>query len=210
MTRYDECTGVTSARGNIFQRERPKEFASIHVKRHNRTITAPPPPGCEWLQPNPLSRSAPGRTVVRDIAEGARVARAFDPVRITMPADADLAAVVRSLATIADLPPGLGTPISVFRMDDGQDQTGSKAPRSGTQAVARALDILDAIAERPMSLADLAEQVGVSPPTCYRIARAMADRGLLVTSGRNGFALGPKAEELGIAYAEQRKARPAG
>lgn len=84
---------------------------------------------------------------------------------------------------------------------------GDKAPRSGTQAVARALDILEAIAERPMSLSDLADRVSISAPTCYRIAKAMADRGLLSTSGRSGFTLGPKAAELGTAYLRQQLIR---
>lgn len=66
----------------------------------------------------------------------------------------------------------------------------------GTQAVMRAIDILMAVADGPISLPDLVEKVGIAKPTCYRIANALAERGLLLTSGRSGYRLGPMFKEL--------------
>ncbi|WP_242154046.1 helix-turn-helix domain-containing protein [Sphingomonas sp. BAUL-RG-20F-R05-02] len=96
-------------------------------------------------------------------------------------------------------------------MDDDLKGASDPATRlGGAQAVARALDILDAIAERPMKLPELAVQVGLSTTTCYRLANALVSRGLLSTSGRSGYALGDRVAELGAALKAQRSKRAKG
>ncbi|WP_367305123.1 helix-turn-helix domain-containing protein [Sphingomonas tagetis] len=90
--------------------------------------------------------------------------------------------------------------------DDAPRAEEQRAAPAGAQSVTRALDILDAIAERPMLLPELADRVGLSKPTCYRLATALSERGLLATTGRRGYHLGPRLEELAIAWQEQTSA----
>jgi biotin operon repressor len=97
-----------------------------------------------------------------------------------------------------------------FRMDDDQRSNGRATKPTGSQSALRALEILDAIAERPMSLPELAEQVGLSRPTCYRLATALAEKGLLATSGRNGYCLGPRLAELAEIMRSQSQCENAG
>lgn len=85
--------------------------------------------------------------------------------------------------------------IAVREMEDGE--AGNTQRASGTQAVMRAIDILVAVAEGPISLPDLVARVNIPKPTCHRIATALAERGLLSTSGRSGYRLGPLLRELG-------------
>ncbi|QQV77915.1 helix-turn-helix domain-containing protein [Sphingomonas aliaeris] len=92
-------------------------------------------------------------------------------------------------------------------MGDEHPDTGSEPETrlTGAQAVGRALDVLDAIAERPMLLAELATRVGLSSTTCYRLANALVARGLLSAAGRRGYSLGNRIAELGVALREQRE-----
>lgn len=64
------------------------------------------------------------------------------------------------------------------------------------QAVERAIDILEAVAEGPLTLPELVERVGLPKTTCYRLAKTLADRGLLSTSGRSGYRIGPLLRHL--------------
>lgn len=84
---------------------------------------------------------------------------------------------------------------AVRDMEDEEAGTAQRA--SGTQAVMRAIDILVAVADGPISLPDLVARVKIPKPTCHRIATALAERGLLSTSGRSGYRLGPLLRELG-------------
>ena len=85
--------------------------------------------------------------------------------------------------------------IAVREMEDGE--AGNTQRASGTQAVMRAIDILVAVGDGPISLPDLVARVNIPKPTCHRIATALAERGLLSTSGRSGYRLGPLLRELG-------------
>ena len=100
--------------------------------------------------------------------------------------------------------------ISAFRMEDSDHNAaaGTTARSTGTQTLTRALDILDAIAERPMMLPELAIRVGLSTTTCYRLASALVARGLLASSGRSGYSLGGRVGELGSAL-EAQQSKPA-
>lgn len=209
MGRYDERVGVASARTpGTFDDRRDAGAASVHVRRHVRSLSKMTPE-TEWFPPVAHAPRPRLAGAVSDLGLSPDADRAFNTVRIPQPGGSGHGTVIHSRAKSSDLPQEPGATNNVFRMGDDKPVDG-KAQRSGTQAVARALDILDAIAERPMMLAELADRIGVSPPTCYRIANAMAQRGLLATSGRNGFALGPKAGELGVAYKKQVGDGPAG
>ena len=85
--------------------------------------------------------------------------------------------------------------IAVREMED--EEAGKTQRASGTQAVMRAIDILVAVGDGPISLPDLVARVNIPKPTCHRIATALAERGLLSTSGRSGYRLGPLLRDLG-------------
>lgn len=68
--------------------------------------------------------------------------------------------------------------------------------RQGTQSLHRAIDILEAVADGTVTLPDLAKRLGLSVPTCYRLATALSDRGLLAASPRSGYRIGPRLRDL--------------
>ncbi|MBO9708860.1 MAG: IclR family transcriptional regulator [Caulobacter sp.] len=74
---------------------------------------------------------------------------------------------------------------------------------SGSQTLLRGLDVIEKVAEGPISLADLAESLGLTRSTTYRLAAALVDRRMLVLRPREGYALGPKLLELGYSAREQ-------
>lgn len=81
-------------------------------------------------------------------------------------------------------------------MDDGDASKEEGARMAGAQSVQRAIDILMAVADGPIMLPQLAERVGLNTTTCYRLARVLADRGLLNATSRAGYRLGPMVKEL--------------
>lgn len=90
--------------------------------------------------------------------------------------------------------------------DDGASTKQSTAAVSGTtQTVARAINILVAVADGPILLVELAERLGLSTTTCYRLAKTLVDHGMMTTSGRSGYRLGYRISELGAAYEKQRR-----
>lgn len=107
---------------------------------------------------------------------------------------------------LEDLLPEHVAAMNAFRMEEADPNGGREAAArlSGTQSVARAMDILDAIAERPMMLPELALRVGLSTTTCYRLANALVKRGMLSAAGRSGYRLGERIGELGDALLEQQ------
>jgi len=94
-----------------------------------------------------------------------------------------------------------------FRMDEDDQIEAVEGPRTtGAQSIMRAIDILDAVAAAgTIMLPDLVKAVGLNEKTCYRLASALVERGLLSTSGRKGFRLGYRAAELGAAYERHRR-----
>lgn len=92
--------------------------------------------------------------------------------------------------------------IAAGGMED--EDKAADARLGGTQAVMRACDILLAVGEGPLSLAELIERTGIPKPTCHRIASALVQRGLLHNAGRSGYRLGPVLRELADRSHEQR------
>lgn len=74
------------------------------------------------------------------------------------------------------------------------------APRTGTQAVERALALLRVLEQGPdtLPLTDLAEQAGLSASTTHRLVRALVDAGILRQDPRTEqYGLGPRLVALG-------------
>jgi DNA-binding IclR family transcriptional regulator len=86
------------------------------------------------------------------------------------------------------------------------------AASTGSQTLLRGLDVIDAVREQPLSLAQLSARLGLNRSTVHRLASALVERGYLRLLPRGGYMLGPKLLELGHAAREQldltRVARP--
>jgi len=72
----------------------------------------------------------------------------------------------------------------------------------GAQTLLRALDIIEAISDRPIRLADLAAAVGLNEGTARRLARTLRSRNYLSLT-EEGVILGPKLLHLGAIANEQ-------
>ena len=82
------------------------------------------------------------------------------------------------------------------------DPSEAKAP-SGSQTLLRGLDLIDAVADRPIALAELASRLGLTRSTTHRLASALIDRRFLTFTPRQGYRLGPKLLELGFLAQQQ-------
>ena len=93
---------------------------------------------------------------------------------------------------------------------EGGEEAGGKA--SGSQTLLRGLDVIDALIDGSLSLAELSEKLDLTRSTTHRLASALVDRRLLSFRPREGYSLGPKLLELGHAASQQmhlpRVARP--
>ncbi|MEO6359001.1 MAG: IclR family transcriptional regulator [Sphingomicrobium sp.] len=82
----------------------------------------------------------------------------------------------------------------------------------GSQTLLRGLDVLEAVAEGPIALADLARNLGLNRSTTHRLASALVDRRYLTFIPRMGYSLGPKLIQLGFNAQDEidvvRLARP--
>jgi DNA-binding IclR family transcriptional regulator len=75
--------------------------------------------------------------------------------------------------------------------------------RSGSQTLFRGLDVLERVAESPISLADLAQQLGLTRSTTHRLAQALSERHYLKLVPGRGYQLGPKLLALGFQAQQQ-------
>lgn len=79
------------------------------------------------------------------------------------------------------------------------EDAASHAPaRLGSQTLFRGLDVIDAVAEGPIKLGDLAARLGLTRSTTHRLASALTDRRYLSFVPHSGYSLGPKLLELGF------------
>jgi DNA-binding IclR family transcriptional regulator len=78
-----------------------------------------------------------------------------------------------------------------------------EAKPSGSQTLLRGLDVIELVAEGPISLAELSDRLSLTRSTTHRLASALVDRRMLVFRPREGYALGPKLLELGYCAREQ-------
>ena len=95
--------------------------------------------------------------------------------------------------------------------DRGEASAPAKAP-SGSQTLFRGLDVLEVVADGPLSLAELAARLGLTRSTTHRLAAALVERRYLSFVPREGYSLGAKLLELGYQARQQldivRVARP--
>lgn len=75
--------------------------------------------------------------------------------------------------------------------------------QGGSQTLLRGLDIIEAVAEQTVPLADLARMIGLTRSTTHRLATALVDRGYLNLQPRAGYQLGPKLLQLGFLAQQQ-------
>jgi DNA-binding IclR family transcriptional regulator len=75
----------------------------------------------------------------------------------------------------------------------------------GAQTLLRGLDVLEAVADGGIGLADLAQRLGLTRSTTHRLASALVERRFLVLAPREGYSLGPKLLELGYLAQLQRE-----
>lgn len=92
------------------------------------------------------------------------------------------------------------------------DDMPQEGARGGSQTLLRGLDVIEAAAHGAISLAELADRLGLSRSTAHRLASALVERGYLAAAARAGYRLGPKLLELGFLAQSQadliRIARP--
>lgn len=74
---------------------------------------------------------------------------------------------------------------------------------SGSQTLLRGLDLLEMVAAGPISLSELATELGLTRSTAHRLASALIDRHYLNFTPRQGYRLGPKLLELGFVTQQQ-------
>jgi DNA-binding IclR family transcriptional regulator len=83
-----------------------------------------------------------------------------------------------------------------------KSDTGSKV-QAGSQTLLRGLDVIEAVAEGAIPLAELAARIKLTRSTSHRLAAALIDRGYLTFQPRFGYQLGPKLLELGFVAQQQ-------
>jgi len=74
---------------------------------------------------------------------------------------------------------------------------------SGTQTLVRGLELISAVALRPLGLSELAEAVGLSRSTVHRLASALVEHSYLKFVRGGGYSLGPRLLELGYLASRQ-------
>ncbi len=91
--------------------------------------------------------------------------------------------------------------------DDGapNQDLADDAPRqpTGSQTLLRGLDVLEGVADGPITLADLAARLGLTRSTTHRLANALIERRYLTLVPQRGYQLGPKLLELGFQAQQQ-------
>lgn len=95
---------------------------------------------------------------------------------------------------------------------DAVNDRAKPAAATGTQTLIRGLDLLEAVVEKPLTLAQLSLGLGLNRSTVHRLATSLVERGYLKLSPGEGYGLGTKLVELGYAAHQRidlpRVARP--
>ncbi|MES2441888.1 MAG: IclR family transcriptional regulator [Pseudomonadota bacterium] len=82
------------------------------------------------------------------------------------------------------------------------ESTAGKTP-AGSQTLLRGLDVIEAVADGPVALAELALRLDLTRSTTHRLATALVDRRYLTFVPRLGYQFGPKLLELGFLAQQQ-------
>ncbi|WP_116090397.1 IclR family transcriptional regulator [Sphingomonas crusticola] len=75
--------------------------------------------------------------------------------------------------------------------------------QGGSQTLLRGLDVVEAVADGPVPLAELAARLGLTRSTTHRLATALIERRYVSFLPRMGYQLGPKLLELGFLAQQQ-------
>jgi len=75
--------------------------------------------------------------------------------------------------------------------------------QGGSQTLLRGLDVIEAVADGPVPLAELAARLGLTRSTTHRLATALIERRYVSFLPRLGYQLGPKLLELGFLAQQQ-------
>ena len=85
-------------------------------------------------------------------------------------------------------------------------KTAAAAPakgQGGSQTLVRGLDVIEAVTDGPVPLAELAARLGLTRSTTHRLATALIERRYISFVPRMGYQLGPKLLELGFLAQQQ-------
>ncbi|NML06676.1 IclR family transcriptional regulator [Sphingomonas sp. G-3-2-10] len=82
-------------------------------------------------------------------------------------------------------------------------ETGAAKVQGGSQTLLRGLDVIESVADGPISLADLAARLDLTRSTTHRLATALVERRYLTFVPRLGYQFGPKLLELGFLAQQQ-------
>ncbi len=88
-------------------------------------------------------------------------------------------------------------------MPSNPDSAESAKTPAGSQTLLRGLDVIEAVSDGPISLADLASRLDLTRSTTHRLATALVDRRYLTFMPRLGYQLGPKLLQLGFLAQQQ-------
>lgn len=83
------------------------------------------------------------------------------------------------------------------------EQPAPARQQAGSQTLLRGLDVIEAVADGPITLADLAARLELTRSTTHRLATALIDRRYLTFAHRLGYQFGPKLLELGFLAQQQ-------
>ncbi|HSI16575.1 MAG TPA: IclR family transcriptional regulator [Sphingomonas sp.] len=82
-------------------------------------------------------------------------------------------------------------------------QPGAARQQAGSQTLLRGLDVIEAVSDGPITLADLAARLELTRSTTHRLATALVERRYLTFVHRLGYHFGPKLLELGFLAQQQ-------
>lgn len=87
-------------------------------------------------------------------------------------------------------------------LDEKQGEPEGKS-QPGSQTLLRGLDVIEAVVDGPVPLADLAMRLQLTRSTTHRLATALVERRYLTFVPRLGYQFGPKLLELGFLAQQQ-------
>jgi len=88
-------------------------------------------------------------------------------------------------------------------MPSNPESTSESKTQAGSQTLLRGLDVIEAVVDGPISLADLAARLDLTRSTAHRLATALVERRYLNFVPRLGYQFGPKLLELGFLAQQQ-------
>jgi len=88
-------------------------------------------------------------------------------------------------------------------MPSNPESPSESKTQAGSQTLLRGLDVIEAVVDGSISLADLAQRLDLTRSTAHRLATALVERRYLNFVPRIGYQFGPKLLELGFLAQQQ-------